>query len=700
MYLSNSNQWLIDVAISINPNISIPPDLEFSNNPLQNWQQVARLARVNTQELAEAVAEYFDMDLAETSEVNINTTRMMPEKSCRELFMIPIKQLEDELIVGTCDPIEAKNKVEKLKFSLPSNTQIRFQVMSPEAIENMLIAAFAAPPAFAIDLDEISGNDKKAKDLTVRLARAILREAVDKRSSDIHIQPFGGGGMIRFRVDGVMQRIATIPLETLESLSRFFKVHGKMDPSKKMIAQDGRIRLTLENLEIDVRMSILPTFGGERIVARLLDQKRIYSMKRSGYSLSDQQMIKRLTANRSGIILITGPTGSGKSSTLYSILSDMDRVEQNIMSIENPVEYVLQGISQTEVNEKQGLTFASSLRSILRQDPDVVLVGEIRDSETAQIAAQAALTGHLVLSTLHTNDSISAVTRLLKLDVDASVIADSLIGVVAQRLVRQLCPHCKERVDENGIRPIEKLFKDITGLMPGFRSSGCESCSYTGFIGRLPIAEIFEVTPNISDLIFNGRTSHRELLEGAADFKNLSASAALLVVSGDTSIEEAFRIIGREFWLSIGKQYNRKLPDQMNFFYEEDDVMPGVLVISSNTVFISDLTPALHKNNFTPYFCDDALEAKRILQKQVDIVFVIAKLEDQPDELILQYVRDARLQLYWSKLPALLLLPAGHDSLEEKLKADGAISKMMNMPVNPEDIVDYIESYTLSMRQV
>lgn len=696
MSLPDSQQWLIDVAKSLNPKAPIPESTELPENPLKSWQQVARLARVSTQELVEAVADYFDMELAEISEVNVNTIHLVPEKTCRELFMLPIKQTEDEIYVGTCDPVNTQAKIQELGFVLKLSRQIRFQLMSPEAIENMLVAAFAAPPQFSINLDEMQLKGSKSAELTVRLAKAILRDAVDKRASDVHIQPFGGGGMIRFRIDGVMHRIATVPLDTLESLSRFFKVHGNMDSSKKMIAQDGRIRLTLENIEIDVRMSILPTFGGERIVARLLDQKRIFSMSRSGYSVADQQAIKRLTSNRSGIILITGPTGSGKSSTLYSILSDMDRSQQNIMSIENPVEYVLQGISQTEVNEKQGLTFSSSLRSILRQDPDVVLIGEIRDSETAMIATQAAMTGHLVLSTLHTNDSISAVTRLLKLEVDSSVLADSLLGVIAQRLVRQLCPHCKERVTEESMTPPEKLFMELTSLMPGFRAVGCDSCAYTGYIGRLPITEIFEVTPAIAELIFAGKTSHRELLEATTTFHRLSASATLLIVSGDTTIEEAFRIVGREFWFGIAKQYGKQVPENLSLQPEDSDHLPGVLIISSSQPFIDKVSSALTKNNLQAYSCVNAAEAKLILQKQVDIVFVIDDLEDLPDEDLVQNVRDARLQLYWSKLPALLILPEGRPLLEKALRDDGAISKIMHKPVSAQDIVEYIESYTLA----
>jgi len=695
MHNSNNSQWLIQIAKTANPKSRLADNLELPANPLKSWQQVAKLSNMNTQELAEAVAEHFDMAVAEVNEVNINSIRQLPEKTCRELFIIPVKETDHEIFIATCDPLNSEEIAQKLRFSLDNNRALSFMVMAPEAIENMLIAAFAAPPMYQIDLSQV-GTGNHTNDLTVRLAKAILRDAVDKRASDVHLQPFGGGGMVRFRIDGVMQRIATVPLESLESLSRFFKVHGKMDPSKKMIAQDGRLRLTLDNIEIDVRMSILPTFGGERIVARLLDQKRIFSMRRSGYSITDQQTIQRLTSNRSGIILITGPTGSGKSSTLYSILSDMDRSEQNIMSIENPVEYVLQGISQTEVNDKQGLTFATSLRSILRQDPDVVLIGEIRDSETALIASQAAMTGHLVLSTLHTNDAISAVTRLLKLDVDTAVLADSLIGVIAQRLVRQLCPHCKQRISEEDMTAAEKLFKDITSLMPGFRANGCESCNYTGYMGRLPIAEIFEITPLISEMIFNGQTAYRELQQAAQNFKKLSASAALLVVSGDTCIEETFRIIGREFWYGLAKQYGKSLPEQLHLQSRQNEILPGVLFISADTRLSENYTATLERNNFTPYFCEDASAAKTMLQQHVEIVFVVVDLADDSDENIIHYVRDARIQLYWSKLPALLLLPDNHPELEQSLRQDGAVSEMMTKPVSIEQVIDYIESYTFT----
>ncbi len=687
--------WLLDLAHTIKPGLSLPDSFELADNAVKRWQQIARLCRVSTQQLAEAASQHFEIPLAETGYANLNVVRILPEKTCRQLLVVPVQQTDDELIVATCDPINLDEIRSVVSFALPNPLAIRFQLMLPEVIENTIVAAFSPSPLSAINLDEVSGSGSYDADLTVRLAKAILREAVKKRASDIHIQPFSGGGMIRFRIDGVMQRIGTVSLGTLENLVRFFKVQGKMDPATHMVPQDGRLRLSQDRMEIDIRLSILPTFGGERIVARLLDQNRIFSMRRSGYSVSDQQAIKRLTANRSGIVLITGPTGSGKSSTLYSILSDMDRAEQNIMSIENPVEYVLQGISQTEVNEKQGLTFAGSLRSILRQDPDVVLIGEIRDSETALIATQAALTGHLVLSTLHTNDAVTAIPRLLRLGVDASILADSLIGVVAQRLVRQLCPDCKERVTEQTLTPLEKLFKDASHMLPGYRAVGCEKCTYTGYRGRLPITEIFEVSAEIAQMINAGKTTRTELIEASRQYKRLAVSAALLVVSGDTTIDEAYRIVGRDFWFGVAKEYGAELPDTLIIPERQNDVMPGILVIADDRVLYDELSASITGGLYQGYVCRDAKEAKEILRQQVNIVFVVMDVGDVSPDVAIKKVRDARVELYWSKLPALLILPQNSADMADQLREDGAISKMLPKPVTASQIMGYIESYTL-----
>ncbi|WP_092402263.1 MULTISPECIES: GspE/PulE family protein [Candidatus Ichthyocystis] len=379
----------------------------------------------------------------------------------------------------------------------------------------------------------------------VRTINALLAQAVRDRASDIHIEPFENLSLVRFRVDGLLVNIAK-PRRSLHApiVSRI-KVMSKMDIAEKRLPQDGRIAIRLGSKQVDVRVSTLPTVYGERVVIRILDKERgILTFESLGLSSDIRAKVSRILSMPHGILLVTGPTGSGKTTTLYAALrSFTDISNKNIMTVEDPVEYDLEGISQTGVNARIGMDFARSLRSILRQDPDVVMIGEIRDVETAQIAVQASLTGHFVLATLHTNDSLSAITRLRDMGIEPFLLAPVIRGVIAQRLVRRVCSHCVSFKESSSA--VSKLLSLPEGAMVPV-AVGCENCRFSGYSGRVGVFELLEVSPQLEAMI-HSCVSEQILRDNAIQqgFRTLKEDACRLVRDGFTTPEEVL-LLGRE----------------------------------------------------------------------------------------------------------------------------------------------------------
>ena len=374
----------------------------------------------------------------------------------------------------------------------------------------------------------------------IRLINALLTQAIRENASDIHLEAFEEESVVRFRVDGVLRDILAPRRELHGALVSRIKVMSKLDIAEKRLPQDGRMSLRVAEHPVDVRVSTLPTQHGERVVLRLLDkQSARLNLAKLGMPADILATFVDLINKPNGILLVTGPTGSGKTTTLYSGLHRLDRKKLNILTVEDPVEYDLDGVGQTQMNSKIGLTFASGLRSILRQDPDVVLVGEIRDLETAEISVQASLTGHLVLSTLHTNTAVGAVTRLIDMGVEPFLIASSMVGVLAQRLVRRLCLDCKEAYEP------EEAERKLLGIDQGqtvYRSKGCVSCDQIGYRGRLGIYELVEMNEGMRRLI------HDQASEGDLSTHARKTSTSLMhngfvrVVAGETTVDEVFRV--------------------------------------------------------------------------------------------------------------------------------------------------------------
>ncbi|MBD3797677.1 MAG: type II/IV secretion system protein [Campylobacterales bacterium] len=375
----------------------------------------------------------------------------------------------------------------------------------------------------------------------IKFVNALFYQAVKKRASDIHIEVHENKGEVRFRIDGMLTKNADLDKKIVNLIVSRIKVISNLDISEKRIPQDGRTQIKIAGEILDIRVSILPTFYGERVVMRLLMQSsQIPDISELGFNDSMIHEVKKLLRSSHGIILVTGPTGSGKTTSLHSFLREVQEPHKNLITVEDPVEYKSDNISQIQVNEKVGLTFASALRSILRQDPDVIMIGEIRDEETAAIAVRAALTGHLVFSTLHTNSAAATISRLSDMNIEPFLISSSLLGILAQRLVRVLCPHCKEE-DELA----ENFSQDYNLPRDAkiYKACGCKSCNYTGYAGRRSIGELLIMNDKVKELLKTTTDEHTIKTELEKDgLKTIAKQLQIMLLNGETSLDEAIRI--------------------------------------------------------------------------------------------------------------------------------------------------------------
>ncbi|HLU49432.1 MAG TPA: ATPase, T2SS/T4P/T4SS family [Planctomycetota bacterium] len=483
----------------------------------------------------------------------------VPAQFARNYNLIAVSRENGTYEVATCDPLDI-HPMDDVSSMLGATVR---PVLAPRAEITALINR--AYQRSSTDVDELLDGieDDEMISLTkvidesedvldiankppiIKLMNTILFEALKIRASDIHLQPYGDRLQVRYRIDGILYDAKVIPKKFQDAIISRVKVMGKMDIAERRLPQDGRTSIKVGDGEVDVRISTVPTSQGERVVFRLLDKSaRLYRLDEIGLSLDDIATIKKLIGYSHGIILITGPTGSGKSTTLYAALQEINSDEKNVITIEDPIEYNIEGISQIQVSNKKGLTFASGLRSLMRQDPDVMMVGEIRDGETAAIAVQAANTGHLVFSTLHTNDAPGAISRMINLGVEPYLTASAVIAVVAQRLVRLICPHCKEPFTPTDAQ-LKELGVTRDRLIDGvlYSGKGCENCLGRGLFDRTAIYEIFVIDEPARDEII-GNVSASVMKQHAVErgLKTLRMDGARKVLEGKTTIEEVFRV--------------------------------------------------------------------------------------------------------------------------------------------------------------
>ncbi len=532
--------------------------------------QLIKRKIINENQLLEARSVLYGIPFPEESpapEDFNGIVETIPAQFLRRYFLVPVRRsprdraADDECLIAINDPanLEAIDDFVRIlgvkQFSLILATRDDIRA----AITHLYDKGGAAAEDLVRDMegagdiiDEIDRTADLMDDASsapiIRLVNHIVAEAVKAQASDIHLEAYQDSFKIRFRVDGILYDFLTPPKRIQPALVSRIKVMADMNIAEKRLPQDGRLQVRTGNQEIDIRVSSIPITSGERLVLRLLNKSgTLLRLQEIGLPEQDYELMYRLIRYANGIILVTGPTGSGKTTTLYAALSSINTQDINIITIEDPVEYQISGINQIQVNQKIGLTFARGLRSIVRQDPDVILVGEIRDKETSEIAVQSALTGHLVFSTLHTNDSASAITRLVDIGVEPFLISSSVIAVMAQRLVRVLCPNCKEKYipDEQAIRSIggdPEMFKDVII----YRKKGCSKCLNTGYSGRVPIFEIMVLDESIKKLILTTHDSGRIEAEAARrGMKTLRESGIRKVLEGVTSIAEVLRVTQR-----------------------------------------------------------------------------------------------------------------------------------------------------------
>ncbi|ABM63140.1 type II secretion system ATPase GspE [Halorhodospira halophila] len=429
----------------------------------------------------------------------------------------------------------------------------RFEALLREVYERSSGEAAQAMEGIGDDMDlqSVASELAEPQDLmeteddapVIRLINALLTEAIKEDASDIHIETFESRLVVRFRVDGVLREVLEPPPALAPLLISRVKVMARLDIAEKRLPQDGRISLRIAGRPVDVRVSTLPVGQGERVVLRLLDkQAGRLNLTHLGMDERNLASLQRVIHAPHGILLVTGPTGSGKTTTLYAALAAINDRQRNIMTVEDPIEYYIDGVNQTQINPKVDMTFARGLRAILRQDPDVVMVGEIRDVETMEIAIQASLTGHLVLSTLHTNTSIGAVTRLRDMGIEPFLLASSLIGVMAQRLVRLLCPECKTPYQPTP-SDLERLGIDARGELPTlYQAVGCEACNHLGYRGRTGIYDVVELDPTLRQMIHDGAGEQDMERYARRSNPSMAADGARRILNGETTVEEVLRV--------------------------------------------------------------------------------------------------------------------------------------------------------------
>ena len=531
-----------------------------SARPEKLGNLLTTLGVVSARDIAQALAVQADLPYVETSafpEMPILEERISA-RFLRDSRALPVEEDEDTLTLAVADPF---NDFVRHSFELVSNRKVHCVVAVGTDIDTAIERLYGGGRTSVgsltdgdlearIDADALGDDIQQLKDLAseapvIRLVSLIITNALETRASDIHIEPFENRLIVRYRIDGVLHEIESPPKRQAAAVISRIKIMANLDIAERRLPQDGRIRLRIQGKDIDLRVSTVPTMHGESVVMRILDKGGVQlNFEKLGFAPDILAKFKEALAQPNGILLVTGPTGSGKTTTLYTALDELNQPDVKILTVEDPVEYQMAGINQIQVKPQIELTFASALRSIVRQDPDIIMIGEIRDLETAEIAVQAALTGHLVLSTLHTNDAPATINRLMDMGVDDYLLTSTLVGVLAQRLVRTLCTHCREPHQMEAAVAKELGFGRVSAeLQPTvYKAVGCTQCSNTGFIGRMCIAEMMPLTEPIRRLIMQKAN--------AGDLRRAALSEGMLpmyddglrkVIAGSTTIEEVLR---------------------------------------------------------------------------------------------------------------------------------------------------------------
>lgn len=482
--------------------------------------------------------------------INSEVSRLIPENLARRYDLIAVDKKNDYLIVAMADPLNIF-AIDDVRLTTGFNVQ---PVISTKKDIERAIDKYYEEERTKRVLEEFKENyipnnetiEENQEEINsapvVKLLNSMIAQAVNMRASDVHIEPFNDNVRVRFRIDGDLQEIMNLSKNTISAIITRIKIMGKMNIAERRIPQDGRVEINVDGRDIDLRISTLPTIYGEKIVLRILDRGSfLFTKKDLGFTEEDFISFENILNQPYGMILVTGPTGSGKTTTLYTILSELNSIEKNIITVEDPVEYKFSGINQIQVNNKAGLTFANGLRSILRQDPDIIMLGEIRDGETAKMAVRAAITGHLVFSTLHTNDTASSITRLVDMGIEPYLVSSAVIGIISQRLIKKLCPFCKIPY-ETSYREKKILGLDTEKDVVFYKPNMCNLCN-KGYKGRTAVHEVMPIDEDIKRGI--DRRESADYIKNLAiekGMKTLFQNAVRLVESGTITMEEALKV--------------------------------------------------------------------------------------------------------------------------------------------------------------
>lgn len=512
---------------------------------------------ITEKELIDALRNQLGIDFIDLTKTTIDPSmsRYIPKALAQEYEIVPIQVVRDNLFIAMSDPLNfmaierarntsRKNIVPMIASSAAVKHAINILYENVNAAEAM--AAMRAEAGIREDAVVESEQDAAEEGPTIRLVNSIIERAMVESCSDIHIEPTEGDMQIRMRIDGRLHKVLTIPADLKDSVISRIKVMSHMNIVERRIPQDGRINMKVKGRDVDMRVNTLPTIFGEKIVIRILgkDEKMLTRQGIGMVFAEDNTKVDRLLANTSGVIMIVGPTGSGKTSTMFTLIREMLNESTNLVTLEDPVEYNIPGATQVQINEKVGLTFASGLRAILRQDPDIICVGEIRDGETAQIAMRAAITGHLVITTIHTEDAVTAIDRLKDMGVEPYLISAGLRGIISQRLLRRVCPHCRsEYVPDQKILEISPI-----QMLPGqkfYHGKGCDQCFHTGYRGRIGAFEILLMNDELRRAITSNadKQAFRETAARTSGYVTMMQNAEKLVEEGITTVEEVERTI-------------------------------------------------------------------------------------------------------------------------------------------------------------
>ncbi len=551
-----TDEWLVHTIEPLLPDGTVAAiRQEQASAPASLWEILVHRKLIDDDQILKAIAARFRFPIADLSRLDGKLQQTVPEQVARRFNVVPVGQTDSYLEIATANPFDID--AEKM-LAFATGREVRM-LLGPPAIIRQRIDDMYRNEDVVNRLLEGIGDGFEVKELReeeeaaasaeeasqrpiIRLVDVMLADGVTSRASDIHVEPIEGGVAVRYRIDGVLRQVMKIPRNAGLPLISRIKIMSGLDIADRLRPQDGRARVSVNGEAVDLRVSTLPASLGEKVVIRILSQRAtVLSLEALGMHPDEQAAVRALLSAKEGILLVTGPTGSGKTTTLYSAIRLIQSEGVNIVTVEDPVEYRLgENIVQVQVHEKAGLTFASALRSILRQDPDVVLIGEIRDQETAQIALQASLTGHLVLSTLHTNDAPNAITRLVDMGMEPYKIASALRGVVAQRLMRRLCLKCRKPSTEP---PPERVARYVPAGTSLFQAVGCADCAQTGYRGRFSIMEVLAVNGEIERRIGQGGTAEQIAEAGRSiGMRSLWDSGLRHVLAGESTLDELLRV--------------------------------------------------------------------------------------------------------------------------------------------------------------